>query len=159
MKLRVYIASLAAVVTMGPAIAFAQSASPRTATASPQRFDAVYSICTAVVPVTHKDFPDANYVGPGAVILHHFASNKMALSADEPSKIALVNRPQHGELRIDSDGAYIYHPDIRHLGPDQMAFVVEIKGKRLKVIETVWVANVAPEYGGCPKDYQLPPAE
>lgn len=148
-------------ITLGVACAIT---TPSAALAQPAqkvaaKFDAVYSVCTAVVPVTHKDFPDANYVGPGAVILHHFASHKIALGADEPSKVVLVKRPQHGELRIDSDGAYTYHPDMRHLGPDQMTFFVEIRGKRFKVIETVWVADVAPEYGGCPKDYKLPPAE
>jgi hypothetical protein len=40
-----------------------------------------------------------------------------------------------------------------------MTFVVEVQGKKFKVIETVWVANAAPEYGGCPKDYKLPPAQ
>ncbi|MBU1775847.1 MAG: tandem-95 repeat protein [Gammaproteobacteria bacterium] len=59
---------------------------------------------------------------------------------------------------LNSDGYYVYYPNEGYLGPDQITFVVEQMGKKFKVIETVWVANTAPEYGGCPADYKLPPA-
>lgn len=125
-----------------------------------QKYDAAFSVCQAVVPTTHRDFGLANGVGPGAVVTEYFMSKGVSLDSlvNSPSSTILVVKPSHGDIQQDSNGAYVYYPNNGYLGPDQMTFVVELMGKKFKVIQTVWVANVSPEYGGCPAGYKLPPA-
>lgn len=125
---------------------------------SQAKYDAAYSVCKAMVPVGHRDFSLVNGVGPSSPILGYFMSRGEAYDIKSWKK-TLVEHPKHGELISQPTGGYFYYPKDGYLGPDQLSWVVEAQGKKFKVIETVWVANVAPEYGGCPDDYKLPPAE
>lgn len=146
-----------AVGKRGPSLMFTGNAN----VAHPkEKYDAAFSVCGAAVPVTHRDFEMANFVTPMSVITPHLFDKGIIISSDEPIVVTLTEAPKHGELISDgyTYGVYKYKPIEGYLGPDQMTFDVEVMGKKFKVIETVWVANVAPEYGGCPSDYKLPPA-
>ena len=143
----------------GPVLAAADSDNATTVpTAANEKYDAAFSVCTAVVPVGHKDFELVNGVGSSSPILEYFM-----LRGDEYDiktwKQTLIGKPVHGEFIQQPNGGYVYHPNEEYLGPDQITWVVDAEGKKFKVIMTVWVADVAPEYGGCPPDYELPPAD
>lgn len=124
---------------------------------SQQKYDAAFSVCEAVVPVGHRDFDLVNGVGPSSSILGYFMTRGESYDTKTWKK-TLVESPQHGKLIQQPNAGYVYYPNGGYLGPDQLTWVVEAEGKTFKVIETVWVANTAPEYGGCPADYKLPPA-
>lgn len=160
-----YDARPAPVVSMVPAansvLADAATTGTMTVTTAPKiKYDAAYSVCQAVVPTSHRDFAIANVVLPMTSVISYLLSHGVSIDPSKPPKITLSEFPTHGELRTEgfANGVYAYYPNENHLGPDQMTFVVEAQGKKFKVIETVWVANVAPEYGGCPANYKLPPA-
>jgi hypothetical protein len=137
-------------IAVGTVLADASSAAA-VPTAPKEKYDAAYSVCGAVVPVTHKDFSLANRVGPSPSILYYFMSHGEEVDI-KTWQVRLVDGPKHGTYSGD-----IYSPDEGYLGLDQMTFVVEAQGKKFKVIETVWVENAAPDFG-CPTDIKLPPA-
>jgi hypothetical protein len=133
-----------------------------TTTAQKEKYDAAFSVCGAAVPTTHRDFSIANRLSPLSVIDTYLYYEKgIPYDSNRPVKVTVIENPAHGRLVPDTDfpdTTFVYHPNEGYLGPDQITFVVEEMGKKFKVIETVWVANTAPEYGGCPTDYKLPPA-
>ena len=121
-------------------------------TETSEKYDAAFSVCGPAVPVDHRDFTITNLIYPLAVIP----------DTGEPTQVTLLEGPHHGSLTPDADfpnSVFVYHPNDNYLGPDHMTFVVDVMGKKFKVIMTVWVANTPPEYGGCPPDYDLPPAD
>lgn len=153
---------LLAVLLVAPFLAQAKepaAASNIASAVSKRKFDAAFSVCQAVVPTTHRDFAVANMVGPASPIIEYFFSRGVSMDSLGPWKDEVIGQPKHGELRLTADKGYVYRPNTGYLGPDQIAYAVEVKGKKFKVIETIWVADVAPEYGGCPADYKLPRAD
>ena len=89
------------------------------------------------------------------ITLHHVVRNSR--TRIKSWEVTQLNGPKHGDLIAhprDSRG-YIYQPKDGYLGPDQMIFLVEAKGKKFKVIYSVDVADRAPEYGKCPDSFNI----
>lgn len=120
------------------------------------KYDAAYSVCNNMVPVDHKDFSLANAVSASTAPISYFMKKFGQQEFDiESWKTTLLNGPKHGELVQDSqypNSSYMYHPNEGYLGIDQMTFLVETQGMIFKVIYSVHVGKMAPEYGPCP-DY------
>jgi hypothetical protein len=59
----------------------------------------------------------------------------------DPLQTTMIDGPRHGQLIQSSEypGSYVFHPEKGYLGPDQMTFEVDVKGKKLKVIYSVVV--------------------
>ena len=136
------------------------SPSISTVPATPQaQYDAVFSICQAVVPASHADFLTANVLTPTAAWPVYFQSHGLTIEQSAPLTINLVEGPRYGQLQSEgyADGVYAYRPNEGYLGSDQMTFVVEAQGKKFKVIESVYVSRGAPEYGPpeCPDGFSI----
>ena len=154
-----------ALLLITPFLASVQECAARsiaTPVAQKRKYDAAFSVCQAAVPITHRDFPNANQLSPLSVTATYlFFEKGIPYDSNRLVQVIVIEKPAHGRLVPDKDfpdTAFVYHPNEGYLGPDQITFVVEEMGKKFKVIETVWVSNSPPEYGGCPADYKLPPA-
>lgn len=128
-------------------LAIVQSNAMATTDAAQSQYDAVYSICTNVVPVGHGDFSRANGVGLIGAPMSYFQAQGIDIDPSEPYKRTLLKSPKYGEIlpRPENPNSFLYHPNEGYLGPDQMTFSVEMKGKILKVIYLVYV-DPNPEY-------------
>lgn len=135
----------------GPTSSESRSGStPATPTASQSKYDAVMSVCSFVAPFGHPDLSLANGVSGLAGAQTYFHARGVSLLdpsgvLQEPLQTTTLDGPRHGQLIQSSEypGSYIYHPERGYLGPDQMTFEVEVKGKKLKVIYSV-VVNQLP---------------
>lgn len=121
-----------------------------TATPSQTKYDAAMSICSFVAPTGHPDFPIANQLYPAAAAESYFHTRGTSLLDPsglllEPLQTTLIDGPRHGEVVLTADDPRlrVYRPNAGYLGPDQMTFEVEVKGKKLKVIYSV-VVNQLP---------------
>jgi len=126
---------------------------------SMQKYDAAFSVCGAAVPTTHRDYQLANYLEPTGLAWVYLKEHGIAITGGA-TNVSIIEAPKHGVLNTEGLAPWVYKyvPKADYLGPDQITFVVEWMGKKFKVIETVWVENAAPDFGGCPADYKLPPA-
>ncbi len=153
------LASDATMTDAGPSILAAAPVTAQT------KYDAAFSICASVVPVGHNDFSALNGISPLSAAQAYFHAHGSDLNIfqdprlglpPEPFKEILLESPQHGELRNEN----LYYPNEGYLGPDQMTFSVEVKGKVFKVIYSVYVNRsseyVAPECGNNYSIKELP---
>ncbi len=123
-----------------------------------QKYDVAYSVCVPAVPTTHRDYSITNYLEPTNLAWSYFRDHGITITGGA-TNVSIIEAPAHGVLNTEGLAPWVYKyvPNAGYLGPDQITFVVEWMGRKFKVIETVWVANAAPDYG-CPTDIKLPPA-
>lgn len=123
----------AAIAAFNPLAALAQVERSK-----PPTYDRAFSICRNAVPVGHQDFELANDLA----------------SADDK----VLEGPKHGKLQPGPKGKLFYYPDAGFLGLDQMTLLATHtdpdngKNVREKLIFSVHVGKMAPEYAPCKDD-------
>jgi hypothetical protein len=66
----------------------------------------------------------------------------------EGGRASILEYPKHGVLQATDDESYYYFPDTGYLGKDHVTFLVEIDGRKFKVIHYVQMMEIVPEYYG-----------
>lgn len=120
---------------------------PVSAVAPKTKYDAVFSMCG---PMHSADQVPANierdnHFSPMSAVVSYFESRGIlpnfatGLGDPEPFQIKVLQGPVHGTIVSGNKlGAFFfYHAAPGYLGSDQMIFVVEVLGKKIKVIQTV----------------------
>ena len=132
-------------LTVRAAHATLAAAAPKT------KYDAVFSMCAPMHSADQvpSNIQRDNLVSPTRAIDSYFESRGILLNLatglgePEPVLIKLLKGPAHGDLiaRNKAGISFTYHANPDYLGSDQMAFEVEVLGKKFKVIQTVVIHN------------------
>lgn len=119
---------------------------------STAKVDMTLSDCDDVQTPDNPDGPLGGEISPaGAVYLYMDAKLNRVLDVSD-AKVTVIERPKHGsiagEWRSKTFGpSFAYVADSGFLGTDQMSFLVEVDGKRYKVIVKLYVVPVADSKG------------
>src|SRR6266702_4641231 len=96
-----------------------------------------------------------NGISPALSVWTYFGKQERLtpeqLTADmyKAAKVTLVQRPDHGELRVTPSGNYRYFPAPTYYGSDRATLLVEIGGWTVK---TIYFFNVLHSVGGGDQD-------
>jgi len=72
-------------------------------------------------------------------------------------KVTLIEPPSHGSVRVvEPQQFFTYHytPDAGYTGKDHVSYLVEVQGKRFRVVINFWVVPVVRDYPNDHRDCQ-----
>ena len=113
-------------------IAQAPLAQPQTQTGS-AKVDRAIGVCHLIQNPPIPPLTAVNVLSPlraGQEYLNSFEQQYPELKGT----VAVLQGPEHGELKVTPSGNYRYHPISNYYGPDRATFLVEIGGVKVKTI-------------------------
>jgi hypothetical protein len=120
------------------------------------QYERTIGVCTLInnPPNAPKEpWAGSSATSPAAVVALYYQNIEGRVFGYEGARVSVIESPQHGNLQATDDGAYYYFPESGYLGKDRVTFLVEIDGRKFKVVHYVQMMEIVPEYAHEDRQY------